>query len=424
MKEKFPENFFWGSATSSHQVEGDNFNNDWWEWEESGHTPSSGKACDHYNLFEEDFTIAKDLSHNMHRFSLEWSRLEKEEGVWDKFEWNHYSEVINTLINLNIKPMVTLNHFTVPQWLSHIGSWKNPDSVGYFTRFAVKAMEEFGDRVEYWITINEPIVLAFQGYVLGIWPPYEDRMESSLMVIKHMLKAHSEAYKRMYETAATGYNMKKPRIGLAKAVTAFHPFSPHSFRDRTCTFLRSNFYNHSFVKSIIKGKIDFPALDPEPLAVKNGVDFIGLNYYSRHFIKYVKPFWHNWYGDQADSRERKDFGETNSLGWEIYPKGLYEVVKSFSRYGLPIIITENGTCTEDDSVRQKFIKSHLSYLLKAIKEGCPVEGYLYWSLLDNFEWAEGYKPRFGLVHVDYETQERTVKPSAKYLSQVIRTGLV
>ncbi|MGB2599892.1 MAG: glycoside hydrolase family 1 protein [Candidatus Omnitrophota bacterium] len=420
MRRKFPENFMWGAAASAYQVEGNNDHSDWWDWEQAGHIKPSGEACDHYNRFREDFHIAKALGHNTHRLGLEWSRLEKSEGVWDEAEWDHYREVIDELIKLGIETIVTLNHFTVPRWFSRKGRWLNDDSVKYFSRFAERAIEELGDRVTWWLTINEPCVVAMGSYLNSKWPPEKFTFYDALDTLRNMLKSHVAAYKAMKEIAQNTAQIKEPKISIAKSVTAFHPCSKYSIKDRMATFLRSNFYNHAFVKSAITGIADFMPFFHEKLSAKHTLDFIALNYYTREFIHYKGRHGEDSIGKTCP-RGHHEVGEITDMGWEIYPEGMYEMIKNFSQYRLPIFITENGIAASDP-VRKNFIKAHLEQVLRAINRGSPVIGYLYWSLLDNFEWAEGYRPRFGLVHVDYITQQRTIKESARYLSGIIRTG--
>ena len=422
MRINLPDNFLWGAATSSHQVEGNNRNNDWWEWELEGKTQSSGAACGHYHKFKEDFLLAKELGHNAHRLSLEWSRLEKEENVWDESEWDHYKTVLDELKKLRITPIVTLNHFTIPLWFRKKGAWLNEESVNIFARFAEKALKELGNKVEYWITINEPNVLAFLSYYYGQWPPCRKNFNEALLVLKHMIKSHAKSYDLMRKFAGKNSEIKPPKIGIAKAVTAFHPCRAFSARDRLSVLMRKWLHNHGTVASLINGRILIPGLAPEALYSKNTLDFIGINYYFRQFIRRDKLFSKNFLGEVCSLRHHPKAGKTTDMGWEIYPKGIYELVKSFSRYKLPLMITENGIATEDDSLRQTFIKQHLDYLFRAMEEGSSVIGYLHWSLLDNFEWAEGYTKRFGLIHVDYKTQKRTVKPSARYYASIIKNS--
>lgn len=422
MKGTFPKEFLWGASSSAHQVEGDNFRNNWWHWEHSGGTTPSNKACNHYNLFAEDFKLAKDLSHNAHRLGIEWSRLEKEEGSWDEAEWDHYKEVLDELIRLKIEPVVTLNHFTVPQWLAEKGSWLSSDAPHLFSRFALKAMRELGTRVNYWITINEPSILAVLSYFWGQWTPCHKDFGEATLVLKNMLKGHALSYQKMHEHAVVHTGFNAPKIGIAKGVTTFHPCSNKSLLDRASSYFRSKFHNFDFIDSCIKGRILLPGEQSETLAVKKSLDFIGLNYYFRQFIKASKPFIKNPLGDVCSLEHHPESGATTDMGWEIYPEGLYEIVKSFSRYRLPLIITENGIATKKDTVRKLYIKNHLTQLLRAMDEGAPVTGYLHWSLLDNFEWDDAFTKRFGLVEVDYKTQKRTVRNSAKYYKSVIESG--
>ena len=418
-KGMFPEGFLWGASTSSHQVEGDNFYNNWWQWEHSGGTSPSGKACDHYNLFTEDFKIAKELGHNAHRLGIEWSRVEKEEGTWDQSEWDHYKKVLDELLRLKIEPVVTLNHFTVPQWLDAKGSWLSDESPQLFSRFALKAIREFEGRVKYWITINEPNILAVLSYFLGQWTPCHKDFQEAVKVLKNMLKGHAQSYQKMHEHQIVHSKGNDIKVGIAKAVTAFHPCSGHSLLDRMVTCLRSRFHNYNFIDSAIKGRVILPGAHPEALPVKGALDFIGLNYYFRQFIHFEKHFLKNPFGEVCSFDHHPESGEITDMGWEVYPRGLYELVKKFSRYKLPIMITENGIAAKNDPARRRYIKNHLSELLRAINQGAPVIGYLHWSLLDNFEWDSGYTKKFGLVDVDFSSQKRTIRDSARYYSKVI-----
>jgi len=262
--------------------------------------------------------------------------------------------------------------------------------------------------------------LAILDYFYGKWPPCHKNFDEALIALSLMLKSHAAAYVSMHETSAKSPLLQTPQIGLAKAVTAFHP-NTKSIRDRLAAARRNHFHNHSFIKSAIKGKVLIPGLHKENLITSNACDFIGLNYYFRQFISYDKtdPLK---FGKVSSPKGHPGAGLTTDMGWEIYPEGLYETVRAFKKYNKPIMIAENGIATRDDKDRRSFIKNHLIQLLRAIKEGAPVFGYLHWSLMDNFEWAEGFTKRFGLIHVDFDTLKRTVKESAWYYAEVIRSG--
>ncbi len=412
--------FLWGAAASSHQVEGNNTLNDWWDWESRGKVKEpSGIACDHYNRFGQDFKIAHSLGHTAHRFSLEWSRLEPEEGRWSAFEWAHYKEVVRTLRALKIEPIVTLNHFTLPLWFYKNGGWTDRRSILYFARFAKKAVDVLGEDVTYWLTLNEPFVYAFMAYIKGVWPPGESSCAKAFMVIENQIQAHASAYKDMHE-AARKVSLNGIKVGAALSVSPFFPCREESPGDRLAVFLRNNLYNHMFIRSALNGIILFPGFHIRALRSRRAADFIGLNYYSYENIRYKGLGGYDMFGEPCYlGHHEKANEEKNSLGWRVYPEGVYLLLKDFAGYGLPIIITENGICTNDDNQRSIFIKDHLSWVFKARSAGIPAAGYLYWSLLDNFEWADGYSPRFGLIETDYTTLTRTVRPSGRIMADYI-----
>jgi len=401
----FPPDFLWGAATSSHQVEGNNIHNDWWEWETTGRLKEpSGMACDHWNRFREDFQLAKSLSHNAHRFSIEWSRVEPEEGCFDEKAISHYKEVIASLRSNRLLPIVTLYHFTLPLWLAKQGGWLCPRAPRLFARFAERMAKELGQEVDTWVTLNEPEVYVCKSYLMGDWPPGIKSYKKCVQAMFRLLKAHTLAYHAIKNTLGRG---PSTRIGIAKGVVVFIPCRARSATDKVVIQIRDFFFNHFFVKAAIRS-----------------LDFIGLNYYSRNFIRSGRFGLPAIFGDICDPAHHPEAGNKNSLGWEIWPEGIYQIVKAFSRYKRPILITENGICTNHDEERLQFIEEHLRALKKAMDEEAPVIGYLYWSLLDNFEWAEGFSPRFGLIEVDYKTQERKIRPSALRFAQICKSGFI
>jgi beta-glucosidase len=419
MRNNFPDDFLWGASTSAYQVEGGNFNSDWSKWEkETGHE-MSGAACEHYERFRQDFSIAKTMGHNAHRLGLEWSRLEVEEGSWSEKSWDHYKQVLDHLSSLGIQPLLTLHHFTLPLWLAAKGGWLHPESPLIFRRFVERSVRELGGQVRYWITINEPNILAVLAYLWGQWPPCHKNFDDTVTVLKNMLRAHALSYETIKE-----FSKKNSMVGVAKAVTAFHPYSPSSPLDRISAHMRNRFHNHAFLMSLVTGKIELGGFKKEKLLSPATLDFIGLNYYFRQFIRSGKNFLKDRFGDVVSPPARAGIREKTDMGWEVYPEGLYETARSLAGYGLPFIVTENGIATTDDEKRKIYIKEHLLALLKAINEGIPVKGYLHWSLLDNFEWDSGYSKKFGLVEVDFKTQQRKPRASSEYYSKVIRDGSI
>ncbi|MFA4988137.1 MAG: glycoside hydrolase family 1 protein [Candidatus Omnitrophota bacterium] len=403
---EFPKKFLWGAATSAHQVEGGNIYNDWWSAEQKGALKEpSGEACRHYELYPRDFAIAGELGHNCHRFSIEWSRIEPEEGIFREEEIEHYRSVILELKKLGMEPVVTLHHFTNPLWFSRLGGWTKRSCLKYFLRFAEKMVAEFAPLVKFWITINEPLVYSSHSYLLGVWPPKEKSVLKTLQVTFNMARAHSDLYRAIHKV----YKEKKldrPMVGIAANLQAFE-YCRNTLRNRISVFLRHKLYNLYFIELLLRDK---------------ALDYIGVNYYSRNLADA------GGWGIQHLLLDTCQNGhlplKKNSLGWDIYPEGLYKLLISLKRYKLPLLITENGICTEDDSLRWEYISSHLLQAHRAMHDGAGLLGYIYWSLIDNFEWAEGFSPRFGLVHVDYNTQKRTVRESARKMAQVCRNGSI
>ena len=402
---KFPQNFLWGAATSSYQIEGNNSNSDWWLWEKNVGKEQSGCACRHYELYEKDFDLAKGLNHNTHRLSIEWARVEPQEGKFSQEELKHYVNVIIALRERNIEPMVTLHHFTNPIWFSESGGWENRNSVEKFLRYCDVVTRALAKHVRYWITINEPTIYISHSFMWGAWPPQKRSNLKAKAVHDHLIEAHIEAY-RMMNTIYHELNMAKPSISISQHMQAVIPCT-QSLRNRLAVRLRDWIINFEILDRLIKSKT---------------MDFIGVNYYSRQLVDVTS--WRIGNLLMEVCRKNHDPVKKNSLGWDIYPEGLYQVLLKLKKYHLPVVITENGICTSDDSLRWEFLSEHLRSIHKAMEEGVNVGGYLYWSLLDNFEWDKGFGPRFGLVDVDYDSYQRTVRESARKFGQVCKTGIL
>jgi len=407
---KFPKDFLWGAATSSYQVEGGNRNCDWWQWEKRAGKSMSGEACRHYALYEQDFDIAKNLNHNAHRFSIEWSRIEPREGRFSNKELQHYLDVILALKKRGIEPVVTLHHFTNPIWFAKGGGWQDQRSVERYLRYCNFVVRGLTKHVRYWITINEPTIFISHAYLLGAWPPQEKSLLKAAYVEEHLVLAHIKAYHLIHKIYKE-LSYCKPSVGIAQNVMAFVPCE-RSLKNRLAAYLRAKVYNIGFLERISMGNF----LKRMPL------DFIGINYYSRQVVALKQLGKGNLAMDVCEKKHHRI--AKNSLGWDIYPKGLYEVLLSLKKYNLPIMITENGICTKDDNQRWKYIYDHLKYIHQAIKKGVKITGYLYWSLMDNFEWDKGFAPRFGIVGIDYKTYKRIIRKSAKKFAEVCRTGIL
>ena len=418
----FPPHFLWGSAASSHQVEGHNTKNDWWAWEQASRVKeSSGRACEHYQRFRDDFDLAARLGHNAHRFSVEWSRVEPDEGVFDDEALAHYRDVVRALRERHLEPIVTLHHFTTPQWLAKQGGWKHPKVVDAFARYSGRVIQALGADVRYWITINEPMVYVNMHYLDGIGPPGERNVVSAFQVIEHLVRAHGASHQALHEAArAGGWPIK---VSVAKHVPLMVPCRSWWPGDRLITHLTHLTYNHAFLDALSDGVLKLPGR--KPLLISDAartLDYLGINYYSRVFMRMV-PRWHTqWWGQRCDRNHHRQVTERNALKWDVYPRGIYDVLMWAKRWNCELFITENGICAIDDPQRERFILRHLEWVARAIQDGAPVLGYLYWSLTDNFEWAEGFGPRFGLVNIDYVTQARTIRSSAERFAKICRTN--
>ena len=400
---QFPKDFLWGAATSAYQVEGNNTNADWWQWEKDTGKANSGLACRHYELFEQDFDLARSLHHNAHRLSIEWSRIEPEEGKFSQEELRHYNNVLFSLRSRNIEPLVTLHHFTNPLWFSRTGGWTDKRSVTRFARYCDFVVRGLAKHVRYWITINEPTIYVSHAYLFGAWPPQERSLLKAKTVENNLVSAHIKIYRQIhaiYKEQA----LPVPRVGIAQHMQAIVPCT-QSLKNRFAAYLRNKRYNLGFLDAIMR---------------HTTMDFAGVNYYSRQLVDLKKWGFSNIMMDVCQKNHHPL--KKNSLGWDIYPEGLYTVLCDLKQYNLPVIITENGICTADDNQRWEYLYTHLQNIHRAIEKGIQVTGYLYWSLMDNFEWDKGFSPRFGLIDIDYTTYTRTIRESARKFSQVCKTG--
>jgi len=392
----FPKDFLWGAATAAHQVEGNNKYNDWWEWEKRKDVKASGIASDHFSRFEKDFELAKKLNHNAHRLSIEWSRIEPEEGKWDEKAIQHYQKVLQTLQKKRIKTFVSLFHVTLPQWFAKKGGFEKKENIKYFKRFSLFAASAFADKVDFWVTVNEPKTVVGAAYLQGLWPPQKKNKLLALRVYRNLALAHKEVYQAMKN------EFPSAQVGAVVNMPALHHYG-NQFLGRLIP---------SFIKLILNRSFYLLTGDTH--------DFLGLNYYILHNIRFQ---------DLTTKITKKKIEETmllerSDLGWPIYPQGIYEALISLKKYRRPIYITENGVADAQDRYRTKFILDHLQWVHQAIQEGVDVRGYLHWTLMDNFEWAFGFKPKFGLIEVDFKTQERKMRKSAYTYAKICKENAV
>ena len=419
----FPSSFIWGTATAAHQVEGNCINN--WSVFEKGEnndgTPNitnyqqSGLACDHWNRYSDDIQLIKKLGVSHYRFSIEWSKIQPSIDTFDKNVMNHYSKMIDCLLKNNITPVITLHHFTHPIWFDKIGAFENIENIKFFVTYCEKIFKEFSNKVSFWCTINEPGVVATQGYFSGMFPPGKKNPQLAAVVLKNLLQAHVEVYHHLKNM----HNGPKCKIGLVKNINQFDPWRRWNIFDWLITKSVNQFFNYSTIDFLKKGifKIRIPGLSWIYYKNKNAVnsiDFFGLNYYSHNHLKMQlslnEPF--------ALKFPNNDI--LTDMPYTIYGEGIYRAIQSVSKLNKPIFITENGIADSKDDKRKLYIEQYLYAVSKAIDKGYNIKGYFYWSLLDNFEWAFGYDMKFGLYNVNFKTQERTLKEGSKAFINIVK----
>ncbi len=416
----FPDGFRWGTASSSHQSEGGN-HNDWSEWEKIPGNIKDGSnaivACDHYNRFEADFDLMKEFGHQVHRFSVEWSRIEPKHGKWDDKELKHYRKVVESLLERDIQPMLTLHHFTIPLWLRDMGSWLNPETPEIFGRYARKVAESLSDLDIIWNTINEPMVVAAMGYLFGTFPPQETDFGKAMTVTQHMLMSHGQAASAVREVYSEE-GREQPLIAPVLSVSYFQPQNPDSPEDVEAANYLDDLYNQVWVRGAVTAKV--PDVDGNEVRYKpleNSVDFIGMNYYSRQVVSSDMDFL------AGEAPEKTIDERCDGLDWEVYPDGYYPLIKSYwDRYQKPLWMTENGIGTTNDALKRRYIIRHLQEVHRAIQDGIDIRGYLIWTWVTNFEWAEGFGSDFGLVGMDSQTLDRQPRESAFMFKDIIQSN--
>lgn len=396
-----------GVATAATQIEGGDRNNSWYDWWRKGKIKDGAcpeRANDHYNRFREDTALLAGAGIRNYRFGVEWSRIEPEKGVFSEEALAHYREELLLLKEQKIESLLTLHHFTNPMWFEEAGAFENPDAVFYFLRFVEKVVRSLGDLVNEYITINEPNVYAFLSYFSGSWPPGKQSFSSVLRVYRTLTACHIKAYgliHRLREEA--GFHDTK--VSFALHVRVFEPENPKNPWHRICSALMEYLFQDMVAKAAFTGRFPFPAGRVKGIRAGQYYDFIGINYYTRSTVSGFRD------GVKVNA-------PVNDLGWEIYPEGIITgSTKFYDQYRAPLYITENGTCDNMDAFRCRYLFDHL----KALSDSSlPVERYYHWCFCDNFEWLEGESARFGLVHVNFETQERIMKRSGEFYSAMIR----
>jgi beta-glucosidase len=402
----FPAGFLWANATAAHQVEGNNTNCDWWEFEQKkgriADGDVSGIAIDHYNRYREDFALLRKQRNNSHRLSIEWSRVEPSRGEFDTRQLRHYRDVLGELREQGMAPMLTLHHFSSPLWFTANGGWTVTGAHEAFLPFVRRVVDELGDLVSLWCTINEPNIYATQGWIFGHWPPGRHNDVRGLWrVLGNLRLAHEAAYQVIKE------RLPEATVGLAHNKFWLVPARPGNALDRVAA-------------QTGRRMIDYWPLGGGRMqrTVEATSDFIGLNHYSGRLVRFdpLRP------GSQFALQSNPPGYPVSDFGDAINPKWMKDALLELQPFGKPVYVTESGVATEDDERRQSFLKDTLAEISKAIEEGVDVRGYYHWTSMDNFEWAHGYRMRFGLIAVDRKTLERTPKPSSALFARIAQAN--
>jgi beta-glucosidase len=414
----FPPDFLWGSATSSHQVEGNNDNNDWWAWEqEHGRILDggrSGAANDWWENAEQDIELMAEMGSNAHRLSIEWSRVEPEPSVFDDEALNRYREIVRILRDHGIEPMVCLHHFTNPLWLVDKGDFDSELVVDYFKRYASKVAEALGDLVPRWLTFNEPMVYFLYRYIEGLFPPPEQiGWRAGMRALTNMLRSHGAAYEAIKSVQPS------VEVGVAKHHRPIEAWPGTNQLSRWWASRVSWFFNDLWMECLASGRRRWPLGRGRINGLAGTFDFTAINYYSRALVRFPpRP------GRLYESQAPPGAVMVDDDFFEIYPQGLFQAIKANLRFEKPIYITENGLPDASDSHRPGYILSHLREVWRAINFNYPVMGYYHWTLVDNFEWDRGWRQRFGLIALDPETQERRWRPSGRLYAEICRSNSI
>ena len=395
---QFPPGFLWGAATAAHQVEG-HMTNDWVDWEHVpghvAHGDTSALGTGSYERYDQDFALAEGMGHTIHRMSVEWARIEPRKGVIDQAAVAHYHQVFASLRKHHMLPMVTLFHFTNPVWVAEQGGWLNQATVEDFGRFAAFMGKEFHAEVPWWCTLNEPNVYGFQAYDAGNWPPAHKSRSEALHAMANLFRGHALAYRALH--AADPHAM----VGVANHIAPFDTLAGLHPLEAATAYFNDDVFNHAPLRAQATGVRRFTipgaqGVDERAAGDASCIDFLGVNYYTRWVcVPGVKD------------RIPMPNCPVTAMGWEDYPEGMVRALKLANAYShlpdgrrVPLVITENGVDDPTGATRPSYMVRHLAAVKRAIDEGVDVRGYIHWTLIDNYEWAEGYRPKFGLYQLD------------------------
>lgn len=403
---RLPARLELGCATAATQIEGGRTDNSWYHWAaqngriKDGSAP--GRANRHWDLYERDIRLMAQMGIRQYRMSIEWSRIEPARGEFDEEAMEHYRAEIRRLLQADIRPLVTLHHFSNPMWFERMRAFEKQSCVSVFLEYVTYAVEHLKDLCTDYVTINEPNVYVTDGYLYGVWPPGRRNLFTALRVMRNMALCHLAAYREIHRICP------EAKVGFANHLRVFTAFGRNPIYALEAKIVRY-FFQDALTKSMSTGKLAFPLGLSAPYGKGKYYDYIGINYYSRSSVKHFRSF-------------PTPGCPQNDLGWEIYPEGIAMLCREqYAKYKAPVWITENGVCDREDRFRARFLYDHIRQIADS---GIPVERYYYWTFLDNFEWALGESAPFGLVKCDFATQKRTVRRSGEFYGEICRTRQV
>lgn len=427
MQNKFNSDFLWGAATAAPQIEGgfDEYGRTPSIWDEAPRNKIKGNAnchiaCDHFHRFKEDIALMKELGLKSYRFSISWSRIQPNENEINQKGLDFYIKLVDELRKADIEPLVTIYHWDLPMWVHKKGGWLNEEIIPLFEKYTKIIVDALSDKVTYWIPMNEPQCFIMLGYCYAVHAPFKFGLHNISKATRICMLAHSKSVKAIRKYAKTS-----PKVGIAMAAGAFIPKTESKTDIETAKYKSFNsgiglMNNRWWSDPILLGKPVtaygiFKTHEKDMEEIYQPLDFVGLNVYQPYGV----------------SKRKLDESKKTSMGWAIDGRVLYWTIRFYSeRYGLPVMVTENGMANDDtvssdggvhDKKRIDFMKEYLSGVKRAVNDGINVLGYQHWSLMDNFEWTNGYAPRFGIIHIDYKTQKRTIKDSGYFYKEVIKS---
>lgn len=409
----FPRGFLWGTATAAYQVEGNNRNSNWYAWEQEpgriANGDKSGLACDWWNgRWREDLRRAADANQNAHRMSIEWSRIQPAHDRWDEDALDRYVDIVRGIVEESMTPLITLHHYSDPQWFVDQGGWESDTAADFFEKYVRKVVGALKDYTNLWCTLNEPNGYATLGFLLGLFPPGKKETGLAFKVMLNLVRAHAAAYHAIHQIQPDA------RVGMANYYRSLQPARKWFPLDRLVTHSLMRI-NNIFPDAAKDGVVRFLSHRKRVPEAKGTQDFLGIDYYTRDYVNFdlLNP------GELFSKRSFRPEAELSTTGFLANePDGMFEALKWGLKYDIPIIITENGFEDESDRIRPQYIVEHIHQVWRAVNFNWPIKGYFHWTLVDNFEWERGWTQRFGLWNLDVETQARQKRPSADLYAEI------